>query len=89
MVDRFETCRVYRATIPLSFLKISDLYTVPTRFYALNEKNQMCELCTFSQIQSQICSIAIAKTELWVIDIAILMHNIMSIDKFLISNDKC
>ena len=45
MTDRLETCRVYRATIPLSFLQISDLYTVPTRFYeSLNEKNRMCEL---------------------------------------------
>ena len=35
-------------TIPLSFLQISDLCTVPTRFYeSLNEQNQMCELCTF------------------------------------------
>ena len=32
-------------TIPLSFLQISDLYTVPIRFYeSLNEKNRMCEL---------------------------------------------
>ena len=51
MVDRFETCRVYRATIPLSLLEISDLHTVPTTFYvSFNEKNWMCELCTFSQI---------------------------------------
>ena len=33
MIDRLETWRVYRATIPLSFLQISNLYTVPTRFY--------------------------------------------------------
>ena len=33
MIERLETCRVYRATIPLSFLQISDLCTVPTRFY--------------------------------------------------------
>ena len=45
MIDRLETCRVYRATIPLSFLQISDLCTVPIRFSeSLNEKNQMCEL---------------------------------------------
>ena len=51
--DDRKTCRVYRATIPLSFLQISDLYTVPTRFYeSLNEKNQMCELCMLSQIWS-------------------------------------
>ena len=53
MVDRLETCRVYSATIPLSFLQMSDLCTVPTRFSkCLNEKNQMFELCTFSQIRS-------------------------------------
>ena len=45
MMDRLETCRVYRATIPLPFLQISDLHTVPTRFFEpLNEKNRMCEL---------------------------------------------
>ena len=39
MTDRHETCRVYRATIPLSLLQISDLYMVPTRFSeSLNEK---------------------------------------------------
>ena len=54
-MDRLETFRIYRATIPLSFLQILDLYTVPTRFYeSLNEENRMCELCTFSQIQSHI-----------------------------------
>ena len=56
MVDRLETCRVYRATIPLSFLQISDLYTVPTRFYgSLNEKNRMLDLfpnlCIYSIIR--------------------------------------
>ena len=29
MVDRLVTSRDYRATIPLSFLQISVLYTVP------------------------------------------------------------
>ena len=42
MIDRLESCNGYRATIPLSFLQISDLCTVPTRFYeSLNEKNCM------------------------------------------------
>ena len=41
--------------ISLLCLQVSDLYAVPTRFYeSLNEQNQMCELCMFSQIQSQI-----------------------------------
>ena len=56
-MDTLETFRVYRATIPLTFLQILDLYTatVPTRFYgSLNKENRMCELCTFSQIQSHI-----------------------------------
>ena len=53
MTDRLETCRVYRATIPLSLLQISDLYIAPTRFYELlNEQNQMSEPSMFSQIQS-------------------------------------
>ena len=50
-----ETFRVYRATIPLSFLEILDLYTVSSGFYeSLNEENQIYELCTFSQIRSHI-----------------------------------
>ena len=54
-MDTLETFRVYRATIPLSFLQILDLYTVSSGFYeSLNEKNRMCELCTFSQIRSHI-----------------------------------
>ena len=49
MIDRLEIYSAFRATIPLSFLEISDLYIVPTKFYAsLNAKNRMCELCTFS-----------------------------------------
>ena len=48
MVDPIETCRDYRATIPLSSLKISKLCDFPSRFYeSLNGKNRMCELCTF------------------------------------------
>ena len=55
MVDTLETSRDYRVIIPLTFLQISDLYTVPTRFYeSLKDKNRMCELCTFSQIRSHI-----------------------------------
>ena len=64
MVDRLETCRVYRATIPLSFLQISDLYTVPTRFYESLMRKIMCELCTFSEMWSQLAKhISIVKTE--------------------------
>ena len=45
MMDILETFRMHRATIPLSFLQILDLYTVPTGFYeSLNEENRMCEL---------------------------------------------
>ena len=58
MADSFITCRDYRATIPLSLLKISELCDIPSRFYeSLNEKNRMCELCTFSQIWSHILMI--------------------------------
>ena len=54
-MDTLETFRVYRATIPLSFLEILHLYTAFSGFYeSLNEENQMCELCMFSQIQSHI-----------------------------------
>ena len=55
MADAFETCRDYRAIIPLSLLKISELCNIqiPSRFYeSLNEKNRMYELSTFSQIRS-------------------------------------
>ena len=55
MADSFETSRDYRATILQSFLKIMELCDIPHRFYeSLNEKNWMCDLCTFSQIQSHI-----------------------------------
>ena len=41
--------------IPLSSLKISNLYTIPCSFYVFpNEQNRMCELSIFSQIQSHI-----------------------------------
>ena len=40
LVDKLETCGVYRAAIPLPFMQILDLYTVPTRLYgSLNIKN--------------------------------------------------
>ena len=52
---RLVICRSYGTTIPLLSLKISDLHTVPNRFYeSLNVENHMCELCTFSQIRSHI-----------------------------------
>ena len=57
-MDRLETFRVYRATIPLSFLQILDLYTVFSGLYeSLNEENRMCELCTFSQIWSHMYTV--------------------------------
>ena len=60
MIEILETCRDYKATIPLSFLQISDLCTVPARFYeSSNKKSWMCELCMFSQIQLPIMLYAI------------------------------
>ena len=55
-MDRYETFRDCSATIPLSSLKDSYLYTIPCGFYdSSNEQNWMCELCTFSQIRSHRC----------------------------------
>ena len=55
MMDRCETSTGCRTTIPLSFLKVSHLNTIPCDFYeSPNEQNRMCELCTFSQIRSHI-----------------------------------
>ena len=55
-MDRCDTSKDCRTTIPLSTLKVSYLYIIPCGFYeSPNEQNRMCELCTFSQIQSQIC----------------------------------
>ena len=55
MTDKCETCRDCRTTIPLSLQKVSNLYAIICGRYASpNVKNQMCELCTFSQIQSQL-----------------------------------
>ena len=57
MMDRCETFTDCRTTIPLSFLKVSHLNTIPCGFYeSPNEQNQICELCTFSQIRSHIPS---------------------------------
>ena len=53
MIDKLETYRGYRTIIPLSFLQILDLCIVPSRFCeSLNKKDQMYELCMFSQIRS-------------------------------------
>ena len=53
MMDKCETFTDCRNTIPLSFLKVSHLNTIPCGFYeSPNEQNWMCELCTFSQIRS-------------------------------------
>ena len=53
---RCETFMYCRTTIPLSFLKVSNLYILLCGFYATpNEKNRMCELCMFSHIWSYIC----------------------------------
>ena len=61
MTYRCETLRDCRMTIPLSSLKVSDLYTDPCGFYrSSNEQNRMCELCTFSQIRSHI-TVAVKK----------------------------
>ena len=55
MIDKLETFRDYKTAIAVSFLQILNLCIVPSGFYeSLNEKNWMCELCMFSQIQSQI-----------------------------------
>ena len=58
MLDRYETFRDCRTTIPLCFLKISILYTIHCGFYrSPNTQNQMCELCTFSQIRSNFVTV--------------------------------
>ena len=55
MSDIHETCRDYRATIPLLVQKILDPDVFPIMCYEpLNVQNRMCELCTFSQIRSHI-----------------------------------
>ena len=53
MTDICETFRDQRTTSPLSSVKVSNQYTIHYGFYrSPNEKNWMCELCTFSQIWS-------------------------------------
>ena len=53
MLDRYETFRDCRTTIRLTALKVSTLYIIHCDFYRYaNTQNQMCELCTFSQIRS-------------------------------------
>ena len=55
MTDISETFRNCRTPIPLSALKVSNLYTIHFGFYGSpNVQHQMCELCMFSQIQSHI-----------------------------------
>ena len=45
MTDRCETFRDCSTTIPLSFLKVSNLYTICCGFCGSpNEQNRMCEL---------------------------------------------
>ena len=54
-MDRYQTFRNCRTTIPLLSLKISTLYIILYGYYeSPNAQNRMCELCTFSQIQSQL-----------------------------------
>ena len=55
MTDKCETCRDCRTTIALSLLKMSNHNAILCGCYGFpNVKNGMCELCTFSQIQSHI-----------------------------------
>ena len=55
MTDKCKIFKDCRTAILLPYLKISTLCTIPCGFYASpNAQNRMCELCTFSQIQSQI-----------------------------------
>ena len=55
MVYRHETFRDDTGIVVLQSLKVSYLSLIPNGFYELPKlKNWMCELCTFSQIRSQI-----------------------------------
>ena len=51
LTDSYETFRDCRTNIPLSLLKISNLYIISCAVYgSSNVEYQMCELCTFSKI---------------------------------------
>ena len=53
--SRCESFRNCKNTIPLSSLKILNLYNIPCVFYkSVIESNRMCKLCMFSQIHSHI-----------------------------------
>ena len=53
MTDKCDTFRDCRTTIPLSFLKVSNLYVILSGFYgSSNVKNWMCELCKSSHIST-------------------------------------
>ena len=54
MVYKYETFWDDNGIVVLQTLKVSHLCIIPNRLYEPpNLKNWMCELCTFSQIQSQ------------------------------------
>ena len=60
MIPVFSCCRYrtfsnHRTSIPLSSLKVTNMYNILCRFYGSpNEQNWMCRLFIFSQIQSHI-----------------------------------
>ena len=55
MVDMVEIFRVDKGIVVLQFLKIVHQSVIPGRIYDFpNLKKWMCELCTFSQIRSQL-----------------------------------
>ena len=55
LLQMSETFRVCKVTNPLLILQVADLYAVPTRLHqSLNDQNQVCELCMFSQIRPHI-----------------------------------
>ena len=55
MVYRYETFWDDNGIVVLQSLKVSHLSIIPNRFYESSKlKNWMCELCTVSQMQSQL-----------------------------------
>ena len=57
MVFRCETFRNDKGIVVLQLVKVSLLSIISNRFYESPKlKNWMCELCTFSQIRSQLCT---------------------------------